>query len=195
MKTQLDASPISRRQRRFPVLDAGALAVASIATLIVAPAWAWVGLAPLDQRGAPPGFELLILAIAALFTQLISIIEIFVHIRAFGGAVVRGNRENYPVASGLAARLGRAHTNAVANLVPFSAIIVAAQTLGVSNRGTVAGATLFLVARVVHMVSYSTGITVLRSAAFYAGVFAILLVAAQLPWSSIYPHFAPTRVP
>ncbi len=93
------------------------------------------------------------------------------------------------MARGLAARLGRAHTNAVENLVPFSAIIVAAQTLGVSNRGTVAGATLFLVARVVHTVSYSTGITVLRSAAFYAGVFAILLVAAQLPWSSIYPPF------
>ncbi len=182
MKTHSDARPKSRPPNRFPVLDAGALAVASIVSLMVVPVWLWLGHAPLNQRAAPPGFELLILAIAALSTQLISLIQIFVHIRAFGGAVVRGNRENYPVASGLAARLGRAHTNAVENLVPFSAIILAAQILGVSNRGTVAGAVLFLVARVVHMVSYSTGITILRSAAFYVGVLAIILVAAQLPW-------------
>jgi hypothetical protein len=47
------------------------------------------------------------LASAALLTLLLSLLQIIVHIRAFGGATVRGNRENYPEASGLAARVQR----------------------------------------------------------------------------------------
>jgi len=171
----------------YPLLDPGALSVAAIATLMVAPVWMWMSRGPIDQHTYPRGLELLMLAGAALLTLSLSLLQIVVQIRAFGGAMVRGNRDDYPVASGPAARVGRAHANAVESLVPFAAIILAAQTLGISNGGTVAGAALFLVARVVHAVSYSAGITIVRSAAYYAGVIGIALVAAQLPWPTIFP--------
>ncbi len=182
----------TRRLRggEYPLLDAGALSVAVIATLMVAPVWIWMRRGALDHHTYPRGFELLMLTGVALLTLLLSLLQVVVHIRAFGGAMVRGNRDDYPRASGLAARVVRAHANAVESLVPFAAIVLAAQTLGISNRGTVAGAALFLVARVVHAVSYSAGITSVRSAAFYAGVIGIVLVAAQLPWASFFPWAA-----
>jgi len=169
------------------LLDGGALAVAGIVALFIAPVWAWLIRGPLDPRGFPPAFELLTLASAALLTLLLSLLQIAVHIRAFGGSTVRGNRENYPVASGLAARIRLAHANAVENLVPFAVVVLATQSLGITNRNTVGGAALFLVARVVHAVSYSAGITIVRSAAFYAGVIGIIIVSAQLPWFSMIP--------
>ena len=171
----------------YPLLDGGALAVAAIVALFVAPVWAWLIRGPHDPHTSPPAFELLMLASAALLTLLLSLLQIIVHIRALGGASVRSNRENYPEASGLAARVRRAHANAVESLVPFAAIILATQSFGITNRSTVGGAVLFLVARVVHAVSYSAGITIVRSAAFYAGVIGIIIVAAQLPWSSMVP--------
>jgi uncharacterized MAPEG superfamily protein len=39
---------------------------------------------------------------------------------------------------------------------------------------------MFLAARVVHAISYALGVPVIRSAAFYAGVIATAIVAAQL---------------
>ena len=171
----------------YPLLDGGALAVAAIVALFVAPVWAWLIRGPHDPHTSPPAFELLMLASAALLTLLLSLLQIIVHIRAFGGASVRSNRENYPEASGLAARVRRAHANAVESLGPFAAIILATQSFGITNRSTVGGAVLFLVARVVHAVGYSAAITIVRSAAFYAGVIGIIILAAQLPWSSMVP--------
>jgi uncharacterized MAPEG superfamily protein len=170
-----------------PLLDRGALAVAAIAALIVAPVWAWVNRGPHDLPASTPAFELLMVAGAALLTLSLSLLQIGVHIRAFGGATVRGNHDDYPALSGLAARLARAHANAVESLVPFAAIVLATQSIGISNRSTVGGAALFLVARVVHAVSYSAGITILRSAAYYSGVIGMVMVAAELPWTSIVP--------
>ncbi len=169
------------------MLDGGALAVAAIVALFLAPVWAWLIRGPLDPHTSPRAFELLMLASAALVTLLLSLLQIIVHIGAFGGVTVRGNRENYPEAGGLAARVQRAHANAVESLVPFAAIVLATQSLGITNRGTVGGAVLFLAARVVHAVSYSAGITIVRSAAFYSGVIGIVIVAAQLPWASMFP--------
>ena len=130
------------------------------------------------------GVELLALAAAALLTLSIALAQIFVHIRRFGGAVIRGNRDAYPHLDGLAGRLARAHANAVESLGPFAAVVLATKAFGISNGWTMAGALLYLGARVVHAISYSAGITVLRSAAFYAGVVAVVMTALQLPWLS-----------
>ncbi len=172
------------RRASHPLLDFGALAVTGVVILMVAPVWIWFSSAQLDQRGAPPAFELLTLVGAALLTISLSLIQIFMHIRTFGGPAVRSNRDGYPVASGFTARLARAHANSVENLIPFAAIVLSAQALGVSNRWTVSGAALFLTARVVHSVAYAAGVTIVRSAAFYVGVIGTVLVAAQLPWLS-----------
>ena len=167
-----------------PLLDTGAIAVASVTTAMVAPMVAWVRLTPADRAMTPYPFEVLSLVGVALLTVLISLVQIFVHIHAFGGSIVRGNRDRYPVADGFAARIGRAHSNAVESLLPFAIAIFAAHGLGVSNRWTVGASALFLAARTVHAITYAAGLTVVRSAAFYAGIISIFLIAAQLPWGA-----------
>lgn len=175
----VETSTRSGRRRSYPLLDPGALAVAALVVGFAAPARLWVGMAPITERGAPKGFEQAVLAAAALITLTLPLIQIVVHIRAFGGSMIRGNRDDYPETKGFAARIARAHANAVEALVPFAAALLAATALGVSNRWTVAAAALFLVARSVHAVSYGAGVTVLRSAAFYAGAIATMVIAAQ----------------
>jgi uncharacterized MAPEG superfamily protein len=125
------------------------------------------------------------LAASALLTLATAVLQTFVHIHAFGGSVIRGNRDDYPKAIGLAARIGRAHANALESLGPFAAVVLSANATGSSNAWTSAAAALFLAARFVHAVTYVAGLTVVRSAAFYAGVVAVVIVALQLPWSSV----------
>ena len=158
------------------------MAVAILVGAMVAPAFIWVRFAAAGAVSGPPGLDLLTLAATALLPVLIALTQIFVHIRAFGGTTIRGNREGYPVASGMAARLPRAHANALESLTPFAVIILAVHALGISNQFTVAAALLFFGSRVIHAVTYLAGITVVRSAAFYAGTIAILMSASQLPW-------------
>jgi uncharacterized MAPEG superfamily protein len=157
-----------------------------IVALMVAPLLAWVRFAPADAATAPPSLLLMILAACALLTLSLSLIQIFVHIGAFGGSVIRGNRDDYPATTGFAARLGRAHANALENLTPFAAVVLSVNALGISNRWTVGAAALFLAARLVHALTYSAGLTVVRSAAFYAGIVATIIIALQLPWFSAW---------
>jgi uncharacterized MAPEG superfamily protein len=170
----------------YPILDPGALAVGVLVTAMVAPVFAWVRLAPSNLATPPATFQLLMLAASALLTLAIAVVEIFVHIRTFGGPAVRGNRDNYPAGGGFNARIERAHANAVENLVPFAAVVLSVTAMGIHNPWTSAAAALFLVSRLLHALTYAAGVTVLRSAAYYAGVFATVLIALQLPWISAF---------
>jgi uncharacterized MAPEG superfamily protein len=170
----------------YPILDPGALAVGAMVTALVAPVFAWVRLAPSSLATPPAAFQLMMLAASALLTLTIAVVQIFVHINAFGGSVIRGNRDNYPTGGGFNARIGRAHANAVENLVPFAAVVLSANAMGICNLWTAAASALFLASRILHALSYAAGVTVVRSAAFYAGVFATALIAIQLPLLSTF---------
>jgi uncharacterized MAPEG superfamily protein len=170
-----------RRPRPFSLLDPGALAVLIILLMMfVAPLVLW-GYSTDAHLRAGSGFELIALFWTVLLSLLLPLMQIFTQIRRFGGAAVRGNRDSYRVSNGVTGRIARAHDNLIESLVPFAAAVLAAQTLHVSNNWTVAAAGMYLVARLIHAFSYTLGITIIRSAAFYAGVVATVVIVCRLP--------------
>ena len=68
-----------------------------------------------------------------------------------------------------AQRLMRAHTNAVENLVIFTALVLTLQALHHSTATTVTACAVFFYARLAHAVVYTLGIPVLRTLAFAVG--------------------------
>lgn len=166
-----------------PVLDRGALAVALVLILLfLIPEAAWLEWSPgLPLPPARANVEVIMLVWCALLALVLPLTQIFLHIRQFGGATIRGNRDAYPTATGVAGRIARAHANLMESLAPFAIAVIAAQIMHVSTPLTVASAGMFFAARVIHAGSYLLGITVLRSAAFYAGLVATIDIARQLP--------------
>ena len=100
--------------------------------------------------------------------------------RAVGAQTFRGNRANMPAVEGWFARAKRAHANLGENLVPFAAVVLVAHEAGVHSGWTRAGAVLFLVARIVHAVSYTAGFVPTRGPAYVAGLVGTLMVAAPV---------------
>jgi len=166
--------------RAHSLLDAGAVAVLGLLLggfVLPMALWATNGTA---ASYAGSAFELGAVIWAALLAAVWPVLQIVVQIRRFGGAVIRGNRDRAPAADGLSGRIARAHANLVESLVPFAASVLAAHILQVSNRWTVAASALYVAARFVHATSYALGVTIIRSAAFYAGVVATVVVACQV---------------
>lgn len=79
-----------------------------------------------------------------------------------------------------AARLQKAHVNAVENLVVFAALVLAAHAAGVSNDVTVFAAQLYFWARLVHAIAYTLAWPWVRTLAFTAGFVGQALFAWQL---------------
>ena len=73
------------------------------------------------------------------------------------------------VLSPWAARLKKAHENAVQNLAVFAPLVLAAQVAGVSTGATILAASVYLWARIAHAVAYTFAIPWLRTIAFTAG--------------------------
>ena len=89
---------------------------------------------------------------------------------------VAGNRENFAPATGWMGRAQRAHRNLVENLLPFTALVLAVVIANKTSGTTALAAQLFFWARLVHAGVYIAGIAWARTAAFAAGVVAMLLL-------------------
>ena len=101
-------------------------------------------------------------------------------IRQVGGDALLGNREAVPAPTGAAGRGLRAHQNLIENLVPYAIVVLVAHVTGAENGITAGAAIVFLVARIVHAGSYLAGITMVRTAAYAAGVAATIVIMTQL---------------
>ena len=124
--------------------------------------------------------ELWILAAAALLCLALPLVYMPLYARQVGAAVINGNREDAPIATGAAGRGARAHRNLLENLLPFAIAVLAARAVGISDSVTIAGAWLFLGARVVHAASYLAGIQGLRTLAYIVGVAGTIAIVTQL---------------
>ena len=87
-----------------------------------------------------------------------------------------GNREALREFAPWAARLRRAHANAVENLAVFAAILLVAHAAGDKAGITAAAAQIYFWARLVHLLSYAAGIVMVRTLAFVGGWIATLWV-------------------
>jgi uncharacterized MAPEG superfamily protein len=181
MSVETFAGQVGRQDpETHSLVDRGAVSVILIAALgFLAPAVVWVIWGPTLTASGPPAIELQLLVWSALLALALPLLQIVIHIRRFGGDKVRGNRDGYPEATGAAARIARAHANLIESLVPFAAVVLSAHAGGVSNRITVAASVVYLAARLTHAISYVLGVTVVRSAAFYAGLGATAAIALE----------------
>ncbi len=99
--------------------------------------------------------------------------------------VVLGNRDSdLPELPAWAQRARRAQQNLLENFPHFAAFVVAANLAGLDNGLTALGASIFFWARLVHAVSYVTGVWRLRAPAYFAGLGGEFLILSQLIW----PH-------
>jgi len=77
-----------------------------------------------------------------------------------------GYPENPPPMAPWAERMKAAHYNAVENLVVFSALVLTAHVLGISNGTTVMACQVYFWARLAHAVLYTFGVPWGRTLAF-----------------------------
>jgi uncharacterized MAPEG superfamily protein len=91
-----------------------------------------------------------------------------------------GNRDTTIELPAWVNRGRRAHTNAVENLAPFAALVLAAHLSGSANATTALGATIFFWSRVAHAGLYIAGVAYLRTAAYAGGIIGMAMIFVQL---------------
>jgi uncharacterized MAPEG superfamily protein len=91
-----------------------------------------------------------------------------------------GNREQAPTRPAWGERAERAQRNMLENLIPFTALVLAAHLAGVAGEGTARGATLFFWGRLAHATVYIAGIPYLRTAAFLVAIAGMLQISRAL---------------
>jgi uncharacterized MAPEG superfamily protein len=125
--------------------------------------------------------DLWMLVWTALLCLLIPAIVVAGRMQTPGGMEwALGNRDVPLEVPPWAARAQRAHLNLIENLAPFAILVLAAHVSGAANAMTALGAVIFLLARVVHVIVYTAGITVVRTVVFFVGIAAELLILLQL---------------
>jgi uncharacterized MAPEG superfamily protein len=127
--------------------------------------------------------EILMLVLTGLLSLVVAFLTIAIHFRAYGGKMIRSNRDKFPPLEGVAMRVVRAHANLNEALLPFAIVVIAATALHVSNQVTVYAAIAFFAARVAHAVLYLVGATPWRSISYDCGLIATIVFATQLPFT------------
>lgn len=79
-----------------------------------------------------------------------------------------------------AARLIKAHSNAIENLVVFAVLVLIAQDAGITGGVVATAAAIYFWARVVHALAYTFAVPWIRTLAFVVGWVAQLMIAWQL---------------
>jgi uncharacterized MAPEG superfamily protein len=91
-----------------------------------------------------------------------------------------GNRDNLPEMSVVAARLDRAKNNMLEALPIFLALSLLALVKGGDTNAVTHTALLFLIARVIYVPIYVSGVPVLRSLVWLVGVASLIMMALLL---------------
>lgn len=79
-----------------------------------------------------------------------------------------------------AQRAQRAHANLTENLATFAVLVLVAHVAGKANATTALAAQIFFWARIAHVATYTAGIYGLRTAVFFVGAAAELMILFQL---------------
>ena len=124
--------------------------------------------------------ELTMLALSAVLCVLLVLPYTNGITLRFGLATAAGNREDVPPLTGWVGRSKRAHANMVENLIPFTALVLAAQAGGKFGALTAVGAQLFFYARVAHAIAYIAGIAYLRTLVWIVSVVGMALFVVAI---------------
>lgn len=124
--------------------------------------------------------ELYAVVATAMLLLVLAFVSTGLYGAQVGNPVLMGNRENAAPPSGAAGRARRAHQNLLENALPFAMVVLAAAILHVSSGLTQIAAMAFVAARVVHAFAYVSGLTGIRTLAWFAGVVATGTIAVSL---------------
>lgn len=124
--------------------------------------------------------DLTMLVASAVLTVLLALPYSIGFLLTRGLFVMAGNREDFPPGKGWIGRAHRAHLNMVENMVPFTALVLAAAVSGQADGWTALGAQVFFCSRVVHAVVYTLGVPWLRTLAYLGGVIGMAMIAYAL---------------
>jgi uncharacterized MAPEG superfamily protein len=124
--------------------------------------------------------ELNALTIVTTATALMWIPYVIARMRARGLAAIAPIDPGFPPEPEWAERAKRAHANAVENLAVFAPLVVVAALIEVSTSATILAAQVYVGARAVHYITHVTGVPYVRTAAFFVGACATLVIAAVI---------------
>jgi len=124
--------------------------------------------------------ELIYLTWVTALTGLLWVPYILDRIVVWGLLDAVGYPANPKQQSAWAARLMKAHHNAVENLVVFAALVLAAHAAGIGNAATATACVVYFWARLVHVLAYTFAIPWVRTLAFTVGFFAQAVIAWQI---------------
>src|SRR3546814_3439206 len=110
--------------------------------------------------------ELFYLTWVTILTGILWIPYILYRFARWGIADTVGYPSNAKPQSPWAARMMKAHANAVENLVIFAALVLVAHAAGISNALVVCACAVFFWARLVHAVAYTFSVPWVRTGAF-----------------------------
>ena len=120
--------------------------------------------------------ELNMLVWTAIFTSLLWLPYILAHIVTNGLVPALTYAADGQPLPDWAARLKKAHANAIENLPLFAIAVLVAHVVGVSSGLTVFAAQTYLVARVLHAIGYATNLPFARTLTFAVGLAATLAI-------------------
>ena len=124
--------------------------------------------------------ELKYLTFVSLLTALMWVPYILNTIMVRGLVNAVGYQENPKPLAPWASRMKAAHSNAIENLVVFAALVLIANTAGVSNETTAMACVIYFWARLVHYLVYTFGIAWVKTLAFTVGAFCQITLAVQI---------------
>ena len=124
--------------------------------------------------------ELTMLAYSVALLFLLILVQGSAAVRAQGGKVLAGNRDNLAPQKPFEGRARRTLYNHIEAMALFAPLVLIAAVSGISNSKTVLGAQLFFYARAFYSLTYLVGIPYLRSAFWFAGVAGIAIIFLAL---------------
>jgi uncharacterized MAPEG superfamily protein len=125
--------------------------------------------------------ELFWLALTVILTGLLWIPYVLnrVQVRSLTGAMANPSRGDKPLAP-WATRLMFAHDNAIENLAIFAPLVLILNAADYSTQSTVLACAVFFWSRVAHIIVYTLGLPIFRTAAFTVGFLAQVVLALAI---------------
>lgn len=120
--------------------------------------------------------ELTILAVYALFTILLILVQVMAATGQVGINMLVHPRDDMPKLTGLAGRLDRAQMNSIVAIALFAPAVFLLQAKGAFTSATLLYAQVFLVARVLYAIFYATGTPWVRTISWVVAFLATALL-------------------
>ena len=126
--------------------------------------------------------ELVCLELSVLLWIVHVLVQAYMANEEFGLAYLLSPRDERPAAKGVACgRATRALNNYVENLVPFVALTLA---LIATGHGGGLGATVWIIARILYLPAYLSGVTYVRTGLWGISIIGLLMMLGQLRFAS-----------